>query len=47
VLNGSRWFSSLPVAMAAMDSAVDGYVVYNACVLLTYLALLLTLSRHV
>ena len=30
VLNGSRWFSRLPAATAAMDSSVDGYEVYNA-----------------
>jgi|AntAceMinimDraft_5_1070358.scaffolds.fasta_scaffold201517_2 hypothetical protein len=28
-LNGSRWFNQLPLATAAQDAAVDGYVVYN------------------
>jgi hypothetical protein len=28
-LNNSRWFTNLPLATAAQDSELDGYVVYN------------------
>lgn len=29
ILNSSRWFTHLPLATAAQDAEVDGYVVYN------------------
>lgn len=29
ILNDSRWFTQLPLATAAQDAEVDGFVVYN------------------